>query len=144
MAFHNQAITLEGHVIFPSLGNDYPFYKNIWDIYPDQQARAWDLGSFRLSDMKAGGIAFQILSHLPGVATNRPDLCRRANDEMTKATPQTPDRFAGFAALPMGVPDDAVAELRRAVNELGFVGAMVDNHLEDMTHYDDSRFWPIF
>lgn len=44
----------------------------------------------------------------------------------------------------MGVPYDAVAELRRAVNELGFVGAMVDNHLEDMTHYDDSRFWPIF
>ncbi|KAF4839683.1 Decarboxylase orsB [Colletotrichum siamense] len=144
MALNNQAITLEEHVIFPSFGDDYPFYKNIWEIYPDQQARAWDLGSLRLSDMKAGGIAFQILSHLPGVATNRPDLCRRANDEMAKAIRQTPDRFAGFAALPMGFPDDAVTELRRAVNDLGFVGAMVDNHLEDMTHYDNSRFWPIF
>ncbi|CAI0653818.1 unnamed protein product [Colletotrichum noveboracense] len=45
----------------------------------------------------------------------------------------------------MGVPDDSVAELRRTVKELGFVGAMVDNHLENMTHYDDdSHFWPIF
>ncbi|KAF3805191.1 Decarboxylase orsB [Colletotrichum gloeosporioides] len=94
--------------------------------------------------MKAGGIAFQILFHLPGVATNRPDLCRSADDEMAKAIRQTPQRFAGFAALLMGVPDVAVTELRRAVNELGFVGAMVDNHLEDMTHYDDSRFWPVF
>jgi predicted TIM-barrel fold metal-dependent hydrolase len=30
------------------------------------------------------------------------------------------------------------------VKELGLLGALIDNHLEDMTHYDDERFWTVF
>ena len=37
-----------------------------------------------------------------------------------------PDRFAGFAALPMQDPEAAARELTRCVKELGFVGALVN------------------
>lgn len=30
------------------------------------------------------------------------------------------------------------------MEELGLLGALVDNHLEDMTHYDNEKFWPVF
>jgi predicted TIM-barrel fold metal-dependent hydrolase len=30
------------------------------------------------------------------------------------------------------------------VRELGFVGALVDNHLENERFYDDEHFWPVF
>ena len=51
-----------------------------------------------------------------------------------------PDRFAGFASLPMQSPDAAATELTRAVKELGFVGAMVngttDGRFLDHPSYD--------
>ena len=30
------------------------------------------------------------------------------------------------------------------MNELGLLGAVVDSHLDDMTHYHDGKFWPVF
>ena len=38
-----------------------------------------------------------------------------------------PDRFGGFAALPMQDPDLATEELTRCVKELGLVGANVNS-----------------
>ncbi|KAK9242631.1 hypothetical protein V1506DRAFT_546932 [Lipomyces tetrasporus] len=37
----------------------------------------------------------------------------------------------------------AARELRRCVKVLGFVGALVENHV-DGQFYDDERFWPVF
>lgn len=141
-----RAITLEEHIAFPAMaaGEDQPFYKDGWRMYPDKKAKARDHGPVRLADMDAGSIAVQVLSHIPGIGISNPAICRAANDQMAEAIRQNPTRFAGFAALPMGVPEEAVKELRRTVTELGFLGALVDNHLEDMTHYDDARFWPVF
>ncbi|KAJ0346300.1 hypothetical protein COL154_008279 [Colletotrichum chrysophilum] len=42
----------------------------------------------------------------------------------------------------MAEPQAAAAELRRCVG-MGFVGALVDAHV-DGVHYDDRRFWPVF
>lgn len=51
---------------------------------------------------------------------------RCANDGLAKAVAAHPDRFPGFvAALPMGVPDAARAEIDRACGELGAVGVQV-------------------
>ncbi|KAI1492876.1 amidohydrolase 2 [Biscogniauxia mediterranea] len=63
---------------------------------------------------------------------------------MADAIKKHPDRLGGLAALPMAYPELAAVELERAVKDLGLLGAMIDNHLEDMTHYDDERFWPVF
>lgn len=51
-------------------------------------------------------------------------LARRANDYMAEQVKKNPKRFSGFASLSMHDPKQAAEELRRAVNELGLVGAM--------------------
>jgi predicted TIM-barrel fold metal-dependent hydrolase len=66
-------------------------------------------------------------------------LARETNDHLAKAIASHPDRFAGFANLPMQNPDAIAGELNRAVNELGFVGAMVNGTTEGR-FLDDSRY----
>jgi len=52
-------------------------------------------------------------------------------------------RFKGVALLPMQDPQCAVAELRRAKNELGFIAAMLPaNGLTK--HLGDPFYWPIY
>jgi len=91
--------------------------------------------------MDAGNVNLQILSH--GPITASPQACRDANDELAEACRKNPKRFAGFAQLPMQEPAAAADELERAVKELGFVGALVNNHISG-TFYDDEKFWPVF
>jgi predicted TIM-barrel fold metal-dependent hydrolase len=43
----------------------------------------------------------------------------------------------------MNEPGTAANELERCVKDHGFVGALVDNHL-DGEFYDNKRFWPVF
>lgn len=104
--------------------------------------RLKDLSTLRLQEMDAGHISLQIISHAP--ATANPTTCAAANDELAHAISQHPDRFAGFALLPMADPAAAAEELGRAVREHKFVGALVDNHLDTGEYYDDARFWPVF
>ena len=52
------------------------------------------------------------------------------NDHLAAAVARHPDRFAGFAVLPMQSPDACAAELVRAVKELGFVGALINGTTE--------------
>jgi predicted TIM-barrel fold metal-dependent hydrolase len=95
--------------------------------------------------MDEAGITVQVLSNTgPG-----PDLVpgpegvamsRELNDHLATAVAGRPDRFAGFATLPMLVPDAAAAELARAVKELGFRGALIngttDGRFLDHPSYD--------
>ncbi|KAI4858907.1 amidohydrolase 2 [Hypoxylon rubiginosum] len=138
------AITLEEHAAFPSLGSDLPFYNVLWKVFPETRRGLVDHSTGRIASMDEGHISYQIMSHLPGMCNDRPEDCRKANDEMAEAIKKNPSRLGGFAALPMAHPDKAAAELERAVKELGFLGAMIDSHLADMTHYDGERFWPVF
>jgi predicted TIM-barrel fold metal-dependent hydrolase len=57
-------------------------------------------------------------------------MARELNDYLASAIARHPDRFAGFAALPMQSPDACGAELVRAVKELGFLGALVNGTTE--------------
>ena len=43
----------------------------------------------------------------------------------------------------MGAPLAAAEELARCVADLGFVGALLENHFEGR-YYDDEAFWPVF
>ena len=112
-----------------------------------QQAKLADLGSTRLKDMDAGGIDLQVISHtasavvpLPGDEAVR--LTREANDQLASAVAAHPDRFAGFATLPMPDPEAAADELERAVRSLGFKGAMI-NGTTNGRFLDDPSFLPI-
>src|SRR6201999_3895756 len=65
------------------------------------------------------------------------------NDGLADAVRRRPDRLAGFAAVATPDPDAAAAELRRAVTELGFDGAMLYGRTGDR-NLDHADFWPIF
>lgn len=113
----------------------------------ERQAKLADLGSIRLKDMDAGGIDLQVISHtvlgtvsLPGDEGVR--LAREANDQLAAAVAAHPDRFAGFATLPMTDPEAAADELERAVRSLGFKGAMI-NGTTNGRFLDDPSFLPI-
>lgn len=103
--------------------------------------RLINLGDKRLSDMDKGKVNLQIISHGPLDAG--PGPCKKANDGLAAACKKSHGRLAGFAMLPMAEPDAAAQELERCVKELGFVGALIDNHL-DGVFYDDPKFWPVF
>jgi len=94
-----------------------------------------EIGEKRLKSMDEAGIAVQVLSNSgPG-----PDLvpgadgvaiARDLNNHLAAAIKRHPDRFAGFAVLPMQSPDAIPAEFKRAVKDLGFVGALVNGTTE--------------
>lgn len=85
----------------------------------------------RLALMDRMGISFQILSPYPMLffydqpADIAAVFAGKHNDALASFVQERPTRFAGFATLPMQAPDAAVAELRRAVTELGLVGSYI-------------------
>lgn len=105
-----------------------------------------DLGETRLAAMDAHGIDVQVIGHtvpaaqgLTGPEAVR--LAREANDTLAAAVRTHPTRFAGWATLPTDDAQAAVAELERAVVELGFVGAMVNSTLgTNGVFLDDPRY----
>ena len=90
-----------------------------------------DIGEARLKAMDAAGITIQVLSNTgPG-----PDLvpgadgialARELNDHLAAAIARHPDRYAGFAVLPMQSSEACAAELARAVKDLRFSGALIN------------------
>src|SRR5687768_13475111 len=122
-----------------------------WDVL---RARLLDLDAGRLAEMDAHRIEIAILSlNAPAVqaipdAASACDVARRANDVLAAAIARHPDRFAGFAALPMQDPAAAARELRRAVRELGFKGALVNGFsqlpADRVVYYDDPAYAPFW
>ena len=125
---------------------------NSWN---DLAARLLDLDDRRLSEMDRHGIAFAFQSlNAPGIQ-GIPDprlaieTARTANDVLAAAMARHPDRYGGFAALPMQDPRAAGAELTRAVRELGFKGALVNGYsqsgaLDRVVYYDDPMYEPFW
>ena len=52
-------------------------------------------------------------------------ICRAGNDALAAVVGRAPDRFAMFATVPLQSPDAAVAELRRAIDDLGAWGVEI-------------------
>jgi predicted TIM-barrel fold metal-dependent hydrolase len=102
-----------------------------------------DLGERRLTSMQRNGVTLQILSHGASFLALDASTCKKVNDEAARATAAHPKQFAGFATIPMQDPAAASAELRRCIDELKFVGALIDNTCEGR-FYDDPFFWPFF
>jgi len=112
-----------------------------------KQQELQELGAVRLRDMDAAGITVQVLSVSgPGADLVAGEagiaLARDYNDALARTVAGQPDRFRGFAHLPMQAPAAAADELARAVQELGFHGALV-NGPTDGRFLDDPAFEPI-
>ena len=70
-------------------------------------------------------------------------LARAYNDWLHDSYIAADDRLNGMALLPLQIPDVAVDELRRAVVERGFKGAMLpSNGLKG--HLGSREYWPVY
>ncbi len=119
------------------------------------RARLLEFDGQRLRDMDAAGIELAILSMNAPTVQGVPEtgaaiaLARRSNDVLAAEVARRPDRFAGFAALPMQDPEAAAAELGRCVRTLGFKGAMVNGFTQKDTpgsasYYDTPEYRPFW
>jgi uncharacterized protein len=122
-------------------GPDFPWAQTI------KRAELAEIGAARLADMDASGITVQVLSVAgPGAdlvpGQNGIKIARDYNDTLAQSCAQRPDRFRGFAHLPLHTPDAAADELERAVKELGFHGALV-NGATDGRFLDAPEFAPV-
>jgi predicted TIM-barrel fold metal-dependent hydrolase len=116
-------------------------------IFARIEEKLSDLGAPRLKDMDAGGIDLQVLSHTVVNIDSLPvnevvKLSKQANDQLASAIASHPDRFAGFATLPMTDPQAAADELERTVSSLGFKGPLISGTTRGL-FLDDPSFLPI-
>jgi predicted TIM-barrel fold metal-dependent hydrolase len=125
---------------------DAGFGEFLTGFMPDQES-AERLAGKRLAHMDQVGIDVQVVSHganSPG-NLNHPDaveLCRMVNDALAQQISDNPTRFRGFATLPLYDPPAAADELKRCVDELGFVGALTAGSVAGR-FLDDERFEPV-
>ncbi|KAI9034806.1 amidohydrolase family protein [Aspergillus affinis] len=135
-------ITLEEHFVSPKVSSDSAEARAHYAKFPPHVLSKLEcLGDERISDLDKGNVSLQVISHGPGNISA--PVCTSTNDDLAAAVAQHPTRLAGFAMLPMSKPQAAADELERCVTEFGFLGALVENHL-DGEFYDDERFWVVF
>jgi 5-carboxyvanillate decarboxylase len=69
-------------------------------------------------------------------------MAELANDKLAEAIARHPDRYAGLATFAPQDPARAADEMRRAIEELGLNGFVVNSHT-DGEYLDQEKFWPI-
>ena len=106
---------------------------NLWSI--DQRIEAMDADGIDVQLTSPTDVFYQYHQD-PQVAAR---IASAVNDEVAEMVRARPARIAGLATVPMQDTDLAVAELTRAIRELGLRGVMIDDHVNGQT-YDDPRF----
>ncbi|MGI9647581.1 MAG: amidohydrolase family protein, partial [Acidimicrobiia bacterium] len=85
----------------------------------------------RLAAMDAAGVDVQVLAgwiDLNGYVLDEAagtEYCRLFNDTLAAVAASHPERFLALANVPLQAPQAAAAELERAVQQLGMVGAQI-------------------
>jgi gamma-resorcylate decarboxylase len=146
-------ITLEDHFATQAtLGDSKVFGTHVWS---ELGPRLLDVTDIRLKEMDKHGVEMMLVSlNAPAIQAIHEvkqaiSIAREANDVLAAEVRKRPDRFAGFAALPMQDPEAAAAELTRCVKELGFIGALVNGFSQigtpdNITYYDLPQYRPFW
>jgi predicted TIM-barrel fold metal-dependent hydrolase len=146
-------VTLEDHfAIEETLSDSQVFGPHVWN---ELRPRLLDFSEMRLREMDKGGVETMILSlNAPAVqaiadARRAIAVSHQANDLIAEVMRKHPGRFAGFAALPMQDVDAGIAELRRCITELKFVGVLVNGFSEtgapgNLLYYDLPQYRPFW
>lgn len=117
-----------------------------------------DIHGARLERMDAHGVEYMLLSLTsPGAQGERDrskaqKLAADANDWLAAEVAKNPARFGAFANVSMHNAEDAVAEARRAVKELGMYGVMLNDYqvvgsggdVEGKKYYDAPEYHPFW
>jgi uncharacterized protein len=145
-------VSVEEHIALPPLLEAWTTAKVAPQIsslgYGDDPLalRMRDFGARRLADMDNQGIDVQVLSMpSPGVqnlpAAEAVRVAREVNDRLAEIVAGNPERFQALASIPTPDPQQAAAELERAVTKLGFRGAMLYGRtgsvMADAPEFDD-------
>jgi aminocarboxymuconate-semialdehyde decarboxylase len=100
------------------------------DVFRRVSAPCWDVPA-RLAAMDALDVTVQVVSPVPvsltywADARNAAEFARAHNDLLAEAVASGEGRLLGLAAVPLQDTDLAIAELHRAVGELGMVGVEI-------------------
>jgi len=103
----------------------------------------------RIADMNSLGVDVHVVStaaqfyYYDRDAQTTAAMHRECNDEVHQMTLDHPDRFKGFAQIPMQDVKSAVAELERSVTKLGLVGAMINDTVNGRM-FDDPELLPLW
>ena len=146
-------ITLEDHFAVQKTLQGSPYAAT--KIWLEQRHGLTDFEDTRLRLMDQAGIEIMVLSlNAPGIQSvhdtaEAADAARRANDFLAEQIARRPNRFRGFAALPLQDPELAARELERCVKELGFHGALAHGFsqvgsAQSVVYYDLPRYRPFW
>jgi aminocarboxymuconate-semialdehyde decarboxylase len=106
-----------------------------------------DIG-YRQTVVEKEGVDTQIITFTtPGTHVESPEravrFARMVNDAFAKIVKERGPRFSTLATLPLNDPAASVVELRRAMTELGFAGAMVFSNVNGVA-LADKRYDPLW
>lgn len=104
--------------------------------------------AYRAEVLEREGVDTQVISlTTPGTHVESPAVAARyaslVNDAFARVVSDYRGRFAAYATLPLNDPWASVAELRRAVEQLGFRGAMLFSNVNGVPLADE-RYWPLY
>ncbi len=113
----------------------------------DLKQQLLDQGEGRIARMDEGGIDVEVLSvTTPALHNLEPDesvtLARSTNDLLAATVAANPERYQGFATLPMPAPAEAANELERTCRTLGLHGAMLCGRTREK-NLDYPDFFPL-
>ncbi|MUM18864.1 amidohydrolase [Mycobacterium sp. CBMA271] len=116
--------------------------------YREIDDRCWS-AERRIADMDADGVAVQLVSPTPitfchdAPVQGAIALAQAQNDFLADLTGRFPDRLAALGAVPMQDPRAAVAEMERAMSQLGFRGVEIGTRVGDreLSHPDFDEFF---
>ncbi len=93
--------------------------------------RLYDL-DLQLADMAQAGVDLSVLSCLLGWSAPLEE-CRFINDDLAAIQKKYPRRFVGLAQAPILDGQAALAELRRAINDLGLRGVTITSQVNGLS-----------
>ena len=111
-------------------------------------SQLWDVDD-RVASMDTHGIEQQLISPVPVMLTTWADpepaarYARQVNEGIAAAVDGSDGRLVGLAGVPLQDVAAAIAELERAVTELGLAGVEIGTRVEDR-ELDDPQLAPFF
>ncbi len=103
---------------------------------------------YREEVLRAAGVDTQVITlTTPGTHVEEPKnavrLAQLVNDAFAKVVSEKHGRFTALATLPLNDPAASVTEFRRAVQQMGFAGAMLFSNVNGVA-LADQRFWRLY
>ncbi|MFJ8064461.1 amidohydrolase family protein [Psychrobacillus sp. NPDC096426] len=163
MSINNLRVDFHTHIIpedFPDLASKYgddrwPTLKKTCDCgaeifikgksFRKLTNQAWDVEK-RIADMDKEGIDIQVLSPIPVTFSywSHPEagleLAKNQNNFIASVVKEKPERFIGLGTVPLQDVDMAIAEMDRAVHELGLKGIQIGSNVNGLNLDDSSLF----